>query len=110
MTQLDRIGEIIATYRTHGWRLERALLSPQTRTEMDATRAEFLEGATVKDEVFDALWFTRPSHAGREAWELRLVSEMAFALFETFELDEAEQDREEARREMEARMREHAAA
>jgi hypothetical protein len=54
------------------------------------------------------LWFSRPSHAGREAWELRLVSETPYALFETFEPDEAEYERVELRREMEARLRDYA--
>jgi len=36
-----------------------------------------------------------------------LIAEQPFALFEAFEADESEEDREEARREMENRMREH---
>ena len=55
-----------------------------------------------------ALWFARPSHADREAWELRLIAEQQYALFEAFEADESEEDREEARLEMENRMRDHA--
>ena len=54
---------------------------------------------------FDALWFARPSSAGREAWELRHVAAQPYALFEAFETDEDEELREEARREMENRMR-----
>jgi hypothetical protein len=45
----------------------------------------------------------------REAWELRLISETPYALFEAFEEDETEEQREEVRREMEARMREYTA-
>jgi hypothetical protein len=56
------------------------------------------------------LWFSRPSHEKREAWELRLISEQAYALFEVFEADESEEDREGARKEMENRMREHVGA
>jgi len=37
------------------------------------------------------------------------VAETPYALFETFEADEEEEDREEVRREMEARLREYAA-
>ena len=48
----------------------------------------------------------RGSHEEREAWELRLIAENPFALFETFEKDETEEQREEMRREMEARLRE----
>lgn len=66
-----------------------------------------LARAEVRDSDFDALWFSRPSHAEREAWELRLISEQAYALFEAFEADETEEDRREARLEMENRMRSH---
>ena len=48
-----------------------------------------------------------PSYEQREAWELRLLAENPFALFETFEVDETEEQREEVRREMEARLREY---
>ncbi len=54
------------------------------------------------------MWFTRPSAEGREAWELRLVGDTPYALFELFEPDEEEEDREDVRREMEARLREYA--
>jgi hypothetical protein len=55
------------------------------------------------------MWLSRPSAGGREAWELRLISEPPYALFELFEPDEAEEDREDVRREMEARMADYAA-
>jgi hypothetical protein len=38
---------------------------------------------------------------------LRLISEQAYALFEAFEADDLPEDREDARKEMENRMREH---
>jgi hypothetical protein len=102
----DLIREIVATYAKHGWQLRRVLLRPETRAgleqEKDAFRLEEMEEATV-----DALWFSRASHNQREAWELRLVAENPFALFETFEHDETEEQRNEMRREMEARLREH---
>jgi hypothetical protein len=63
------------------------------------------EGAQVTESDFDAMWFRRASAGGREAWELRLAAE-PYALFELFEPDEAEEDREDVRRELEARMRE----
>lgn len=110
MNQLERIGEIIAAYRRHEWRLERALLGQETRAELTQTASKlFEEMVVVREAAFDALWFSRPSHAGREAWELRLVAESPYALFETFEADEAEEEREEVRREMEARLAEYAA-
>jgi len=96
------IEAIIAQYEKHGWKLRRALLSPEGKTAL----TRFEEGIKVHDSEIDALWFSRPSHEQREAWELRLISENPFALFETFEPDETEEDREDLRHEMEARLRE----
>lgn len=83
------------------------LLSPVTRAEI-GSGAEIFGGAPVQDSEIDALWFARPSHANREAWELRLVADTPYALFETFEPDETEEEREDLRREMEARLRDYA--
>jgi hypothetical protein len=104
MNPPELISEIIATYQRHGWQLRRVLLRPETRL---ALAAELFGQAATIEADFDALWFARPSHAGREAWELRLIAELRYALFEAFEADESEEDREGARREMENRMREH---
>lgn len=109
MEQLERIGDIVATYRQHGWRLERVLLRPETQAELTDSRPEVFENAAVQEATVDALWFARSSQAGREAWELRLVAETPYALFETFEMDEAEAEHAEVRREMEARLTEFAA-
>jgi hypothetical protein len=65
------------------------------------------ENVAVAEADFDAIWLSRPSHEGREAWELRLIAETPYALFELFETDEEEEDREDVRREMEARLREY---
>lgn len=62
----------------------------------------------LRESDFDALWFARPSSAKREAWELRLISETPYALFEAFQDDESEDEREATRLEMESRMREYA--
>ena len=107
MNPLARFREIIDAYSKHGWRLRRVLMRPQTRAEVEAAAPpELFEGATIEESSIDALWFARPSHSGREAWELRHVAETPFALFETFEADEEEEDREDVRREMLARLRE----
>ncbi|HEY0321610.1 MAG TPA: hypothetical protein VGC66_11675 [Pyrinomonadaceae bacterium] len=98
---------IIANYRKHNWTLRRVLLRASTRALINDAASLIFEGAPVEESEIDALWFARPSHAGREAWELRLVSETPYALFETFEPDEPEEEREELRREMEARLREY---
>jgi hypothetical protein len=66
-----------------------------------------LADLVVNEALIDALWFSRPSRENREAWELRLVAATPYALFEAFEVDETEEQREEMRREMEARMREY---
>lgn len=114
MNQLERIAEITATYSRHGWQLKRALLKPETSALLIAAAVEKdkspLGDALRVESTLDALWFARASHAGREAWELRLVADTPYALFETFEMDEEEEDREEVRREMEARLRDYAAA
>ena len=105
MNQRERITEISATYQKHGWQLRRVLLRPETQTEIVVTE-DTIARQKIQTAELDALWFSRPSHEGREAWELRLISETQYALFETFEADEAEEDREDVRLEMEARMRE----
>ena len=101
----ELISEIIATYQRHGWELRRVLLRPETRAGL---AFELFGQAAMSESDFDALWFARSSQAGREAWELRLIDELRYALFEAFEADESEADREEVRLEMENRMREHA--
>ena len=113
MDQLAQFRATLATYLKHGWQLKRVLMRPDTLAALHApgdadaaaAPAQF-ENIAVQPAAFDALWLARPSHGGREAWELRLIAEPPFALFELFEADEAEEDREDVRREMEARMRE----
>jgi hypothetical protein len=103
----ERFKEIINRYEKHGWRLRRALVRSETRNALNLAETP-LAGVVLEESAVDALWFARPSHGGREAWELRLVADTPYALFETFEADEAEEDREEVRREMEARLRDYA--
>jgi hypothetical protein len=135
MGRLKNFRDVLAMYRKHGWRLARVLACAETLEEMrasagddarhvgsveaargepgeeagDASGALTFEGVPAVESETDAMWFTRPAQGGREAWELRLVGETPYALFELFESDEAEEDREDVRREMEARLREHAA-
>ncbi len=108
MNYRDLIKEIISTYQKHGWQLRRAMLRPENRDKFaEAVDAAKVATVQIDEGPVDGLWFSRPSHAEREAWELRLVSENAFALFETFEKDETEEQREGMRCEMEARLREY---
>ena len=106
MSLRDLIKEIVSTYQKHGWELRRALLRPETSAEL-AAESFSLAGVRVEEAAVDGLWFSRPSHEQREAWELRLLAENPFALFETFEQDETEDQREEMRLEMEARLRDY---
>ena len=102
--------EITALYRKHGWDLRYALLQPATRTEFESDSPELLANVIVREAEVDALWFSRPSHNNREAWELRLLEQTPYALFETFEPEETEAERDEVKLEMEARMREYASS
>jgi|SRR5882724_12031191 len=110
MSYSDLVKEILSLYQKHGWQLRRLLLRPETHAELDAeleSGSLSVDGATIEEGLVDGLWFSRPSYEEREAWELRLLAENPFALFETFEKDETEEQREELRREMEARLRDY---
>ncbi len=114
MTQLDRFRETIATYRSHGWQLHRVLMRAETQAHLvqpglsQESAPSTFDGAPVQLAEYDAVWFTRASGApNRAAWELRLIGDAPYALFEVFEPDEAEEDRADVRREMEARLREY---
>ena len=100
--------ELLATYRKHGWELRGVLLQPATQSEFNSEEAELLKSVPVREATFDALWVSRPSHNNREAWELRLLAQTPYALFETFEQDETEEERQDVKQEIEARMRDYA--
>jgi len=102
MKSADLFTELMGMYRKHGWQLRSVLLRPETRIEL-----QLPEDLPVKESTFDALWFSRPSHENREAWELRLLAQTQYALFETFEADETEEERDDVKLEMEARMRDY---
>jgi hypothetical protein len=103
MKSADLFMELVATYRRHGWELRSVLL--QTATQ--AALQDLLDDVPVKESSFDALWFSRPSHNHREAWELRLLSQTQYALFEAFEANETEEERADVKLEMEARLRDY---
>jgi hypothetical protein len=103
MNNADLFGELVATYRKHGWELREALLQPASVAEIGALLGEL----PVKAAEFDALWFSRPSHQNRAAWELRLLAQTQYALFEAFEPDETQEERDDVRREMEVRLRDY---
>jgi hypothetical protein len=97
--------EIVGVYSKHGWQLRRVLLSQEMRSQFDQNLVG--EQVAVIEAEIDALWFSRPSHSGREAWELRVLLENPYALFETFEADETSEERDEMLLEMENRLREY---
>ena len=107
MKMADLFMELMATYRRHGWELRGALLQTGTRAELQSEVAELLGNVPIKEAAFDALWFSRPSHNNREAWELRLFAQTQYALFETFEADETEEERADVKLEMETRLRDY---
>jgi hypothetical protein len=107
MKSVDLFMELVATYRKHGWQLRSAILRPATQAVLEKHEASLLDQLPVKEAGFDALWFSRPSHNNREAWELRLLGQTHYALFETFEADETEEQRDDVKLEMEARLRDY---
>lgn len=105
MMSAELFMELLATYRKYGWELRSVVLQPATQAVLE--KEQLLDQVSVKEASFDALWFSRPSHNNREAWELRLLSQTQYALFEAFEPDETEEEREDVKHEMEARMRDY---
>jgi|SRR5687767_8115331 len=103
MNHKDLIGQIVATYQKHGWQLHRVLLVPETHAQI-SNLLELAGNVPIVQGIVDALWFTRPSNGDREAWELRLIAETPYALFEIFEANVPEEDKEVVRQEMEDRL------
>src|SRR4029079_16232373 len=107
MSRADLFMELVANYRKYGWDLKAALMQPSTRSEILSVNPDLTSELEIKDSSVDALWFSRPSHNNSVAWELRLLAETQYALFETFEPEETEEERDEMKLEMEARMRDY---
>ena len=107
MDKRNQFAEVIAAYCRHGWELRCALLTAETLADTGEGYKALFANMAVREAPIDALWFSRPSQKDREAWELRLVAETPYALFEAFEADETEAQRAEVRAEMEASMREY---
>ncbi len=101
------LKEIIATYRKYEWNLHKILVS--NGTTADVTRkleAIHQNDAEICISETDAAWFTRPSKKDREAFELRLIDENPFALFETFPKDMDKTERDNKLKDMETRLAE----
>ncbi len=104
MKKADLLTETVATYSKHGWQLRKILLTPESVKEMGDLERSL---APIMEAPFDGVWFSRPSRGGREAWELRLLESTPYALFENFEPEETEEQRDEMRHEMETRMKQY---
>ena len=101
MDAKELLQDIIATYKKFGWKLHRILMRPETHASLDFAE---VEGIPIETSRIDALWFNRPSLGGRQAWELRLLAETQYALFETFAPDDPEDQQKEMRRELEQKL------
>lgn len=76
MIDATAVGEIITQYEKHGWTPRRALLSEAGSGVYRAAIGEI----EVSDSQIDAIWFSRRSKPDSEAWELRRLSGLPFAL------------------------------
>ena len=76
MIEPSAVDEIIAQYEKHGWTLRRALLSSAGKQALTQLHA----AVDVFDSDIDALWFSRRSQPDNEAWELRRLTSLPFAL------------------------------
>ena len=87
MIEPDAVDQIIEQYEKHGWKLRRALLSPEGRRAL----GDKVDTMPVEDSDLDALWFSRQSQPDREAWELRRLTGLPYALVAVIPI-EAESD------------------
>ena len=71
-----KVAEILAQYEKHGWTVRRALLSSESRERF----SEVLRAIEIEGSDIDALWFSRKSQPDSEAWELRRLTALPFAL------------------------------
>ena len=69
-------GEIIAQYENLGWIPRRGLLSAKGLNAWKQAVGKI----EILDSDIDAIWFSRKSKPDTEAWELRRLSELPFAL------------------------------
>lgn len=105
MTSAEQIREILALYQKHGWLLRRVLLSDGLRVEINELLQELFAGAEiVSSPLLNAAWFSRASGRSGEAWELRHLADVPFALVEVFPNEINDEEREKVIKEMETRL------
>ena len=105
MIQAGRIAEILALYQRHGWTLRRVLLSDALRASLADSLAPLFGAVEIRPSEINAAWFSRPSKADQEAWELRRLSETPLALMEIFDAEDEDEIRDETLAEVEARLK-----
>ena len=100
------VGEIIAQYEKHGWKLRRALVSKAPKS----TLAYFDGAVAIVDSDLDARWFSRKSKPESEAWELRRLIGTPFALVTVVPTDATADELEASLAQIETDMRERTIA
>lgn len=83
MITADTIRGILELYSKHGWTLRRVLLSDATQVRLRDDLQDLFGPIPIVSSDIDAAWFSRPSSAGGESWEIRHLAETPFALVET---------------------------
>lgn len=102
MIDAGLIGEIVATYKKHGWILRRVLLSAKSKAVLEASLTKLFGDVKVMDASIDAAWFSRPPKPEGVPWEIRYLGAIPFALLEN--LDENNLEFEAALQELESRL------
>lgn len=100
----DSIKAILAEYEKHGWKLRRVLLSPGVYEPLADRLKDGIGAAEIVENPHEALWFSRRSQPGREAWELRRLSASPYALVTSLGDEMSESERETTLRETEIQM------
>ncbi|MGI8812070.1 MAG: hypothetical protein ACR2IH_06020 [Pyrinomonadaceae bacterium] len=93
------LNEIVAQYEKHGWVLRRVLNS-----DPDTSPPSLPAGVHAVSSGIDALWFSRTSLPGTEAWELRRLTSLPFALVKVIADDVSDSEREDILSDVEENM------
>jgi hypothetical protein len=107
MNELHLLPEILSLYRKFDWQLRQVLLTPEAKAALDEKLTAILGNVEIVEGEIDALWLSRPSGKDGEAWELRLISANAYALFEVFRAAQPNEEREDIKSDMEMRLVEY---
>ncbi len=106
MKDSGALKETLDLYNKHGWTLRRVLISDGTRSNLRNSEGEIFGNVLPEPADIDAAWFSRPSHAGGEAWELRSLAETPFAVVEVIPIDAPDDERKEVLERLELRIKE----